>query len=91
MGMDRDQTWFHHDEPGFAKWSREHPEGYVLSPATGVLHWKIDDCRHFKDFHPPRPWTNKPKKCFATRHELQRWAKTHGRSYRRCKSCNPEV
>lgn len=42
----------------------------MLGLATAVLRWKIGTYPRFKDFQPPRPRTSKPKKCFATRHEL---------------------
>ncbi len=81
---------YHEDEDGFRKWRRDNPQGFVLNEARGYVHWRLDECGHFKDFIPPRPWTRNPKACFSSNHELRTWLSETGASVVPCASCKPE-
>lgn len=78
------------EEEGFAKWRREHPEGFFInygSPSDIMLHRQ--SCRHF-DFRKPVGLTSYKKVCSTDRQELVRWAATHG-SLRFCSTCSPRT
>lgn len=66
---------FRNDQPGYARWLREHHDGYVLAVAKRMIH--TTNCYHIEPYDPPDDVTRALKVCSESKYELVRWLKNN--------------
>jgi hypothetical protein len=90
-----DVTWFRHDDAGYYRWLRDHPDGYVVAtwiPITSdvpVLHHAA--CSHINRDIRPRSWTNSVgKACSDDKDAAVLWVAHQAlQPVRSCEHCRP--
>jgi hypothetical protein len=76
---------FDHNDPGFKRWLREHPRGYVLNCyRTGRVHRA--DCPSYRSAGPHMTHT-RAKACSTSERELFEYAEQRGFDVLRCARC----
>jgi hypothetical protein len=76
---------FDHDEEGFKRWLREHPDGYILNCyKTGRVHSAL--CKSYRSVG-PRMTHTRAKACSTSEQQLFKFAKQLGIDATRCELC----
>jgi hypothetical protein len=93
---DEDVALFHVDEEGYARWLRDHPDGYVLStdprPRPGQNRLHRAQCGTISPvLHPEKPFTAPYMKvCGSSSRVVEAWTRSATSAPpERCKLCNP--
>ena len=76
---------FDHDDAGFKRWLKEHPDGYVLNCyTTGRVH--SARCKSYQSAD-PRMTHSRAKACSTSDRQLFEYAEQHRIDATRCELC----
>ena len=78
---------FRDDDIGYARWSHDHPDGYVLHRKGKVFSIHQSQCMHIYELGVDYKLTKAPKTCGSEKDLIQHALTTAGYRPTRCETC----